>query len=171
MGVFESPKSVVDDPDHPHAHLGRLPRGCRSRKRLVAVYLRAVLIMSHRERIGVGTDLLDVGRFRALTGETASNFFARVFTAGEIAYCESQPDPAQSFAGCFAAKEALIKALNSFGDDEMASSLDYLTIEVTHSAQGQPRITSLPRAHEVTATVSISHTESLAIAVVIVQSA
>jgi holo-[acyl-carrier protein] synthase len=42
---------------------------------------------------------------------TASALSARVFTEGEIAYCQRKRDFASSFAARFAAKEAAMKAL------------------------------------------------------------
>ena len=38
----------------------------------------------------------------------------RVFTPDEIAYCESKARPAESFAGRFAAREAVIKAIGGY---------------------------------------------------------
>ena len=40
-------------------------------------------------------------------------FRERCFTAGERAYCDSKPNPPQHYAGRFAAKEAVGKALGS----------------------------------------------------------
>src|SRR5579863_259673 len=66
--------------------------------------------------LGTGIDLIEVDRVaraikRPLTG---ARFRARVFTAGEIAYCESRGRPRfQSYAARFAAKEATMKALGT----------------------------------------------------------
>ena len=40
-------------------------------------------------------------------------FVARNFTPAEIEYCSSAPSPPSSFAGRWAAKEAVVKALSS----------------------------------------------------------
>ena len=66
--------------------------------------------------LGTGIDLIEVDRVeravkRPLTG---ARFRARVFTEGEVAYCESRGRPRyQSYAGRFAAKEATMKALGT----------------------------------------------------------
>ena len=58
----------------------------------------------------VGVDLIEIERIeRAL--ERYPRFRQRCFTADEIAYCDSRPNPAESYAGRFAGKEAVGKAL------------------------------------------------------------
>ena len=58
----------------------------------------------------VGVDLIEIERVeRAL--ERYPRFRDRCFTADEIAYCDSRPNPAESYAGRFAGKEAVGKAL------------------------------------------------------------
>src|SRR6266852_6900756 len=64
--------------------------------------------------VGTGIDTIEVERVeRAITRPvTGLRFRARVFTAGEIAYCESRGRGRfQSYAARFAAKEATMKAL------------------------------------------------------------
>lgn len=57
----------------------------------------------------VGVDLIEIGRIeRALA---RPGFRERVFTEAERAYCDSRRNPAQHFAGRFAGKEAIGKAL------------------------------------------------------------
>jgi len=66
--------------------------------------------------LGTGIDLIEVDRIeRAINRpQTGTRFRARVFTAGEVAYCESRGRPRyQSYAGRFAAKEATMKALGT----------------------------------------------------------
>lgn len=60
--------------------------------------------------IGVGTDLVDVARFREVLARTPS-LAERVFTAGERAYAGRAADPTERLAVRFAAKEAAMKAL------------------------------------------------------------
>src|SRR6266478_7320777 len=66
--------------------------------------------------VGTGIDIIEVERVeRALTRlVTATRFRQRVFTASEIAYCESRGRPRyQSYAARFAAKEAVMKAMGT----------------------------------------------------------
>ena len=58
----------------------------------------------------VGVDLIEIPRIaRAL--ERYPGFRERCFTEAERAYCDSRKNPAQSYAGRFAGKEAVGKAL------------------------------------------------------------
>ena len=58
----------------------------------------------------VGVDLIEIARIeRAL--ERYPRFRQRCFTEAEIAYCDARPRPAESYAGRFAGKEAVGKAL------------------------------------------------------------
>ncbi len=65
------------------------------------------------EILGLGVDICEVRRMeRAL--ERHPTLRERVFTAEEIAYCDSKGRPAESYAGRFAAREATIKALGGY---------------------------------------------------------
>ncbi len=78
----------------------------------------------------VGTDLIEIERVRrALT--RYDRFRDRCFTPDEQAYCESRPNPAQSYAGRFAGKEAVGKALG-FG---VARAFAWKEIEIV----GRPK--------------------------------
>jgi holo-[acyl-carrier protein] synthase len=57
----------------------------------------------------VGVDLIEIARIRKALARPG--FRERVFTEAERAYCDSRPNPAQHYAGRFAAKEAIGKAL------------------------------------------------------------
>ena len=66
--------------------------------------------------IGTGIDVIEVARIeRALTNPvTGERFRNRVFTGGEITYCESRGKARyQSYAARFAAKEAAMKAMGT----------------------------------------------------------
>ena len=61
----------------------------------------------------VGVDLIEIERVRRALERYGDGFRARCFTRGERDYCESKANPAQHYAGRFAAKEAVGKALGS----------------------------------------------------------
>jgi holo-[acyl-carrier protein] synthase len=65
------------------------------------------------DRLRVGVDLIEIERIRRALERHGASFKERCFTAGEIAYCDSKPNPPQHYAGRFAAKEAVGKALGS----------------------------------------------------------
>src|SRR3954452_878317 len=59
----------------------------------------------------VGVDLIEIDRVRKALERHGDGFRDRCFTAEERAYCDGKPNPAQHYAGRFAAKEAVGKAL------------------------------------------------------------
>ena len=61
----------------------------------------------------VGVDLIEIARVRRALERHGDGFRERCFTPEERAYCESRANPAQHYAGRFAAKEAVGKALGS----------------------------------------------------------
>jgi holo-[acyl-carrier protein] synthase len=61
----------------------------------------------------VGVDLIEIERIRRALERHGDGFRERCFTDDERAYCESRANPAQHYAGRFAAKEAVGKALGS----------------------------------------------------------
>jgi holo-[acyl-carrier protein] synthase len=60
--------------------------------------------------IGIGTDLVDLDRFRDSL-DRAPGLIARLFCTDEQAYAERRTDPTERYAARFAAKEAVMKAL------------------------------------------------------------
>ena len=58
----------------------------------------------------VGVDLIEIERIRRAL-ERYPDFRSRCFTEAEQAYCDSRPNPPQHYAGRFAGKEAVGKAL------------------------------------------------------------
>jgi holo-[acyl-carrier protein] synthase len=61
----------------------------------------------------IGVDLIEIERIRRALDRHGDGFRNRCFTAAEQAYCDGKPNPAQHYAGRFAAKEAVGKALGS----------------------------------------------------------
>ena len=61
----------------------------------------------------MGVDICEIARMeRALARHPTMR--VRVFTPEEIAYCDGKARPAESYAGRFAAREAVIKALGGY---------------------------------------------------------
>jgi holo-[acyl-carrier protein] synthase len=65
------------------------------------------------EIIGIGLDATEIARVAEMIDRYGDRFIRRVFTEGEIAYCQRKRDFASSFAARFAAKEAAMKALGT----------------------------------------------------------
>ena len=64
-------------------------------------------------RVFVGIDLIEIERVQAALARHPERFRARVFTAREIAECDRKKRPDESYAGRFAAKEAIGKLLGT----------------------------------------------------------
>jgi holo-[acyl-carrier protein] synthase len=58
-------------------------------------------------------DAIEIGRVADAIARYGERFLRRVFTEGEMAYCQRKRDAASSFAARFAAKEAAMKALGT----------------------------------------------------------
>jgi holo-[acyl-carrier protein] synthase len=63
--------------------------------------------------LGIGSDLVDVGRIEKVIARHGERFLARIFTAAERAKAERRANPAATYAKRFAAKEACAKALGT----------------------------------------------------------
>jgi holo-[acyl-carrier protein] synthase len=118
--------------------------------------------------VGVGIDMADVARYRF--DERKLAWFARkVYTEHEMAYAMRKRNWAERLAGFFAAKEATRKA---FGH-----AIPWRWVGVAHERSGKPVIelrdgaASLIHERGIRAIhVTITHTASLASAVVILES-
>ena len=103
----------------------------------------------------------------------------RIFTRAEGDYCKSRHSPARSLAARFAAKEAFFKAVSGLnasrgdGGSEGRSTVGirFKDVEVVIEPEGAPRLKSSGAAKEALgrsrASVSLSHEEDMAIAIVI----
>ncbi|MBL8896462.1 MAG: holo-ACP synthase [Planctomycetes bacterium] len=120
--------------------------------------------------VAIGIDLVEVARVRRVRARHPARFDARVFTAGELAYCGAQADPAIHLAGRFAAKEAILKVLGTGWGREVA----WQEVEVARAASGAVEA-RLHGAAEVAARargiaklwISLTHTAEHAMAVAI----
>jgi holo-[acyl-carrier protein] synthase len=64
--------------------------------------------------LGLGLDVTEIDRIAATIARYGDRFLHRIFTAGEIAYCQRRRKTSTiHFAGRFAAKEAAMKALGT----------------------------------------------------------
>ena len=115
----------------------------------------------------VGTDLIEIARIRRSL-ERYPSFKERCFTDAEQAYCDSRRDPAESYAGRFAGKEAVGKALG-FG---VARAFAWKEIEIVGrpkpSVRLSGRLAALAAAGGVSRIdLSMTHSRELAQAVAV----
>jgi len=121
--------------------------------------------------VGVGVDLVEVERARAMLADKGAHVFERLLTPSEAEYCRSRPDPAEHVAVRLAAKEAVYKALQ--GSDE-ARGIGWRDIEVTRASDGRPDVElsglAADRARELKVRrvlLSLSHTHQAAVAIAV----
>ena len=108
----------------------------------------------------IGTDLVDIDRIESSIGKYRTKFLDRVFSKKEQEYCESKSKPAVHFAGRFAAKEAIFKSIKSSG---YAQPIELNSITILNNPDGSPYVV-MDILFKGTVKVSISHTETHAIA-------
>jgi holo-[acyl-carrier protein] synthase len=125
--------------------------------------------------ISTGVDLAEVDRIQAAIEHPriGLRFRNRVFTASEIAYCEKkQRGKFESYAGRFAAKEAVMKALGR----GWGAKVRWLDIEVARARSGKPEIMLHDKTANLAAelgirrwALSITHTKQHGLAYVIAE--
>jgi holo-[acyl-carrier protein] synthase len=125
--------------------------------------------------ISTGIDLAEVDRIQAAieNPRIGRRFRDRVFTAKEIAYCEKKRrGKYESYAGRFAAKEAVMKALGR----GWGSKVRWLDIEVARARSGKPDIVLHDKTAELANemgirrwALSITHTKQHGLAFVIAE--
>lgn len=118
--------------------------------------------------IRVGTDVVDVDRFRAAL-ERTPRLRDRLFRPDEQRYADRVADPAKRYAARFAAKEATLKALGrGLGDVRL------FDIEVVRADSGAPALVLHDGAGELAASIgvrslelSLTHSDLVAHAIVV----
>jgi holo-[acyl-carrier protein] synthase len=114
----------------------------------------------------VGIDLIELERVRATLDRHPQRFRRRVFTPREVAECDAKPRPVASYAGRFAAKEAIGKALGR--------GVPFTWREIEIAGRGKPQVTlsgsmlaAARRLGVERVDVSITHSDTTAAAVAI----
>ncbi len=124
--------------------------------------------------VAVGVDAVEIARIARLLQEGGERFLARVFCAGETAYCRSRAEgkAAASFAARFAAKEAVMKCLGT----GWAAGIGFAQIEVVRTPAGAVQIAlhgdAAARAAQLgirNLHLSLTHTETTATAFVVAE--
>ena len=120
--------------------------------------------------VGTGVDIAEVLRIRETIERFGDRFLRRVFTEGEIRYCERKARRFESYAARFAAKEAAMKALGT----GWRRGIRWVDLEVVREQSGRPSISLAGEAAKIAGqlgvkriSISITHTEAQALAQVI----
>ncbi len=122
--------------------------------------------------VGTGIDIAEVSRVRHAIERFGDRFLQRIFTTGEIRYCDAKANRIERYAARFAAKEAAMKALGTGWNH----GVRWRDCEVVRMPGGRPTIKFHGRAAEIAgrlgvknAALSLSHTAEQAIAQVILE--
>jgi holo-[acyl-carrier protein] synthase len=122
--------------------------------------------------VGTGIDIAEVPRIAASIARFGERFLHRIFTEGEIRYCDAKANRVERYAARFAAKEAAMKALGTGWNH----GVTWRDVEVSRMPGGRPTITFHGKAAEFAAklgakhvALSLTHTAEHAIAQVILE--
>ncbi len=125
--------------------------------------------------VGVGVDAVDVARFRKVLLRRPG-FAARYFTFVEREDAGRAPDPAESLAARFAAKEAVMKAFGVGLGAFALTDVEVRRAPVTGARRGAPELhlhgAALALAEERQAGpfhLSLTHTSEVAVAFVVAE--
>lgn len=117
--------------------------------------------------LGLGNDIIEISRIEENIGEYGIRFLDRIFTKNEQEYCNKYKESARHYAGRFAAKEAIVKALGT----GLGEHISWHDIEILPDRLGKPEVNLSNQLNEKfdhpNILVSISHCKTFATAVAI----
>lgn len=117
---------------------------------------------------GIGNDIIEVKRIEQAVERHGQRFLDKLFSQEEQNYCFKHTDASRHFAGRFAAKEALVKAMGT----GISKEISWLDIEIINDVTGKPVVTFTDsfKANNgaLSAMVSISHCKEYATAFAII---
>ena len=86
--------------------------------------------------LGIGTDIVECPRIGKMIEQHGELFLRRVYTDREIRYCQSRKHAIEHFAGRWAAKEAILKAMGT----GRSCGIAWTHVEVRNGQDGQPKV-------------------------------
>ena len=114
--------------------------------------------------LGIGSDIIEIARIKKNIECYRGRFLNRIFTVAEQNYCLNRKEPSVHFAGRFAAKEAIVKALGT----GFIRGISWQDIEILPDEKGKPVVKLSPPCEELfnfpNLLVTISHCRSYATA-------
>ena len=123
--------------------------------------------------VGTGIDMIEIARIAQSIERYGDRFLTRIFTPGEIAYCQNKKNSAESFAARFAAKEAGAKALGT----GIQHGVTWKELEVRRQPGHRPNLYFSGRAKEIAVklgvrniSLSLTHSTTTAMAAVHLES-
>ena len=118
-----------------------------------------------------GVDIVEVKRIKEMAEKHGKKFLQKIFSSGEIRYCDSRKNKYEHYAVRFAAKEAVMKSLAAgagnvgFKEIEVArTDIGDVLVQLKGKARERADNMSISRIH-----ISLSHTENYAVALAIAE--
>ena len=119
-------------------------------------------------KILCGTDIIEISRIRESIERSGEKFIKILFTPAEIEYCESKRNAKYyHYAGRFAAKEAIFKAVSPLLKNKF--DISWHNAEVINDENGNPEIRFVDiKFNKIkNIDISISHCKEYAVATVV----
>lgn len=122
--------------------------------------------------IGIGTDIVSIQRIEKAVERFEEKFINKIFTDGEMFYCNGKKEKAPYLAARFAAKESVMKALGT----GISKGIGFKDIEVARTQGKRPDIILHGKGKEMAESLgvkdihlSISHDAGFAVAFVVIE--
>src|SRR6516165_2175118 len=117
--------------------------------------------------LGIGTDIVECPRIGKMIEQYGELFLRRVYTEREIRYCQARKHAIEHFAGRWAAKEAILKAMGT----GRSHGISWTNVEIRNGQDGRPQVLVCGAARETAIArgignilISISHCRTYATA-------
>ena len=103
--------------------------------------------------VGTGIDIAEVPRIRKAIERFGDRFLQRIYTPGEIRYCDPKANRVERYAARYAAKEAAMKALGTGWNH----GVRWRDCEVTRQPGSRPTLVFHGTAAAVAARLGVKH--------------
>ena len=109
----------------------------------------------------IGTDIVEIERIKNSIDKYGLKFLEKIYTPREIKYCQNKENCYPHFAGRFAAKESIKKAIFS---SKIINQIDFKSIEIVNNSHGVPKVKMNKALKIKDPQLSISHEKKYAVA-------
>ena len=109
----------------------------------------------------IGTDIVEIERIKNSIEKYGLKFIEKIYTPREIKYCQNKENCYTHFAGRFAAKESIKKAIFS---SKIINQIDFKSIEILNDSHGVPIVKMNETFKIKNPKLSISHEKNYAVA-------
>lgn len=118
-------------------------------------------------QIFCGTDIIEIDRIKKSIEDKGNLFLNKIYTTSEIEYCESRKNAKyQHYAGRFAAKEAIFKAISETLNDKF--EITWTDVEIINDKFGKPKVNFINKKFDTQCEISISHCKTYATAMAVI---